>query len=224
MYRIPPWFRWPRVVLVAFCAGVLADFGLASRLPRRAAPGAATNTQASATVATSGRSSLPGVADVPGIRTGAGPVAGDGIAALRARGLTLPIDEVDAERWQGSFDEVHSGHKHEAVDILAARRTPVHAVDAGTIAKLFTSKAGGLTIYQFDPGRQFVYYYAHLDAYEQGLQDGDPVAPGQVIGYVGTTGNSPPDTPHLHFAISHLAPGEGWWQGAAIDPYEVFRR
>jgi murein DD-endopeptidase MepM/ murein hydrolase activator NlpD len=110
------------------------------------------------------------------------------------------------------------------VDILAPRRTPVRAVDAGTIARLFTSKAGGLTIYQFDPGRQFVYYYAHLDSYEPALREGDPVLPGQVIAYVGTTGNAPPDTPHLHFAISRLASGEGWWQGTPVDPYEVFRR
>lgn len=223
MYRMPPWLRWPRVVLIAFCTGALADFWLASRLPTRAAPHATPDSQGpAATVATSGRPSLPGLADVPGIRSGSRQVASDAVAALRGRGLTLPIDGADAERWQGSFDEVHSGHKHEAVDILAPRRTPVRAVDAGTIARLFTSKAGGLTIYQFDPGREFVYYYAHLDSYEPALREGDPVAPGQVIAYVGTTGNAPPDTPHLHFAISRLASGEGWWQGTAVDPYEVF--
>ena len=112
-------------------------------------------------------------------------------------------------------------HGHEAVDLLAPRNTPVRAVEDGTIAKLFVSKAGGNTIYQFDPSEQFCYYYAHLDHYANGLHDGQPVAKGEVIGYVGTSGNAPPNTPHLHFAIFKLGDDKRWWHGTAIDPYLV---
>ena len=116
-----------------------------------------------------------------------------------------------------------NGRVHEAVDILAPRHTPVQAVDDGTIAKLFPSKAGGNTIYQFDPNGRLCYYYAHLERYADGLHEGQAVSRGQVIGYVGTSGNAPPDTPHLHFAVNQLNADRHWWQGRALDPYEVFR-
>ena len=85
------------------------------------------------------------------------------------------------------------------------------------------SKLGGTTIYQFDLTGAFCYYYAHLDAYEPGLAEGDTVERGEIIGYVGTTGNAPPATPHLHFAITRLGPERQWWEGVAIDPYLVLR-
>ena len=97
------------------------------------------------------------------------------------------------------------------------------AVEDGTIAKLFTSVRGGLTIYQFDPTQTYAYYYAHLDGYAPGLRDESVVQRGQVIGYVGTTGNAPANTPHLHFTIFKLGPDRRWWEGTAIDPYLVFR-
>jgi murein DD-endopeptidase MepM/ murein hydrolase activator NlpD len=116
------------------------------------------------------------------------------------------------------------GHTHEAVDILAPRNTAVRAVQDGVIAKLFFSKAGGNTIYQFDPAQQFCYYYAHLERYADGLRDGQRVSRGDVIGYVGTSGNAPPGTPHLHFAVYELTPEHRWWQGHPLDPYLVFHR
>lgn len=137
--------------------------------------------------------------------------------------IRLPLDGADLESLKGDFAEAREGHPHEAVDMLAPRNTPVHAVSDGRIAKLFTSKAGGLTIYQFDPSERFCYYYAHLERYAAGLKDGDRVTEGQVIGYVGTSGNAPRDTPHLHFAIFELGPAKHWWEGKAIDPYEVFK-
>ena len=91
------------------------------------------------------------------------------------------------------------------------------------MAKLFTSKAGGLTIYQFDRSRSVAYYYAHLQGYASGLVEGAKVSRGQVLGYVGSTGNASPAAPHLHFAIFVLGPEKHWWQGKAIDPYLVFR-
>jgi peptidoglycan LD-endopeptidase LytH len=109
------------------------------------------------------------------------------------------------------------------MDVLAPRNTPVLAVEDGTVARLFLSEAGGITIYQFDPSDTYVYYYAHLERYADGLKEGAPVERGQVIGHVGTTGNAPRDTPHLHFAIFRMAGEKKWWQGTAIDPYAVLR-
>ena len=138
--------------------------------------------------------------------------------------LRIPVDGISVESMKGGFAETRGGERpHEAVDMLAPRNTPVHAVEGGTIAKLFTSKAGGLTIYQFDPSGRLCYYYAHLDHYADGLKDGQAVSQGDVIGYVGTTGNAPANTPHLHFAVFELNADKHWWQGRAVDPYFVFR-
>jgi murein DD-endopeptidase MepM/ murein hydrolase activator NlpD len=150
--------------------------------------------------------------------------AASAIGDLRQRGLRLPIDDADAEAMKGGFEEGRgAGRPHEAVDILAARNTPIRAVEDGSIAKLFESKAGGTTIYQFDPSGRFCYYYAHLERYAPGLHDGQHVSQGEVIGFVGTSGNAPPNTPHLHFAVFELDADRHWWKGRAIDPYLIFR-
>ena len=148
------------------------------------------------------------------------------IDALRQHNLRLPIDGVAVESMRGGFDERRDagGRPHEAVDLLAPRNTPVHAVEDGTIAKLFVSKAGGNTIYQFEPSGRFCYYYAHLERYASGLREGASVARGDVIGFVGTSGNAPPNTPHLHFTIFELTPERHWWEGTALDPYLAFHR
>ena len=150
----------------------------------------------------------------------------DPIGELRQHDLRLPIDASNIERMKGGFAEGRDagGRAHEAVDILAPRNTPVHAVEGGIIAKLFHSKAGGTTVYQFDRSKRFCYYYAHLQSYAPGLHEGQPVSAGDVLGYVGTSGNAPPGTPHLHFAIFELTPEKRWWDGRAIDPYLVFKQ
>ena len=146
-------------------------------------------------------------------------------AALHADGsraaIIIPVAGVTAGQLRPSFNEGRAGHLHHAIDILAPRGTPVFAAVDGPIQKLFTSNAGGLTIYEFDRAKQFVYYYAHLDRYAPAITEGMEVTQGTVIGYVGTTGNAPPDTPHLHFAIERLGPEKLWWRGEAIDPYPV---
>ena len=118
-----------------------------------------------------------------------------------------------------NFDEKRGRAPHEALDIMAPRGTPVVAVDGGTIAKLFRSVAGGITIYQFDETGRFAYYYAHLDRYETGLREGDTVKRGEVIGYVGSTGNARADAPHLHFTVFALGADRKWWKGVAINPH-----
>jgi peptidoglycan LD-endopeptidase LytH len=143
---------------------------------------------------------------------------------LRKRHLELPVQGLKSENLRDTFDEMRSGtRRHEALDILAPRHTPVLAVEDGRVAKLFLSNAGGMTIYQFDPTGTYAYYYAHLERYADGMKDGAPVARGQVIGYVGTSGNAPPDAPHLHFAIFRLSDQKRWWQGTAIDPYPILK-
>jgi murein DD-endopeptidase MepM/ murein hydrolase activator NlpD len=148
----------------------------------------------------------------------------DPIAELRGRHLELPVAGATPRDIHDMFEDRRgTSRRHEAIDVMAARHAPVVAVEDGTIARLFISDAGGITIYQFDPSSTFCYYYAHLQAYAGGLKEGDRVKRGDVIGYVGTTGNAPKDAPHLHFAIFQLTDKKQWWQGTPIDPYKVLR-
>ena len=132
-----------------------------------------------------------------------------------------PIAGLKASDLHESFNEIHHGHRHEAIDIMKPYGTPVHAVVDGTIRKLFVSRAGGTTIYQFDTNGNYCYYYAHLDRYADGLHEGMSVERGQIVGYVGTSGNAAPGAPQLHLAIMRLGPDKRWWQGIPIDPYPV---
>ena len=151
-----------------------------------------------------------------------GQTPGDS-APLADRALGLPIVGLKRSDIQDTFAQSREGgeRRHEATDILAPRGTPVVAVDTGIIAKLFTSKPGGLTVYQFNPQQTYAYYYAHLDRYADGLRENMLVKKGDLIGYVGTTGNAPPETPHLHFAIFELGPEKHRWEGKAINPYPL---
>lgn len=152
------------------------------------------------------------------------PLIGPPLAeALADRDLLLPVEGVKPDALVRSFADARGGRKHEALDILAPRNTPVKAVEGGSIARLFLSKAGGITIYQFDPTEQYCYYYAHLERYADGLVEGQTVRKGQVLGYVGVSGNAPKDTPHLHFAVFRLTDARRWWEGTPIDPYDVLR-
>jgi murein DD-endopeptidase MepM/ murein hydrolase activator NlpD len=133
--------------------------------------------------------------------------------------MTPPIRGLTLANLRDSFEEIHDGHKHEATDIPEPKGTPVRAVVSGTIRKLFLSKPGGNTIYQFDEMAVYCYYYAHLNGYVDGLHEGMPVRSGDVIGFVGSTGNADLRTPHLHFAITELGPERLWWKGTAVNPY-----
>jgi murein DD-endopeptidase MepM/ murein hydrolase activator NlpD len=148
----------------------------------------------------------------------------DVIDSLADRSLIVPVQGIEPSSIVSNYDDDRgSGRKHEALDILAPRGTPVLAIEGGRIVKLFTSARGGLTIYQFDPSEEFCYYYAHLDGYASSLAEGQIVTQGQTIGFVGTTGNAPKDTPHLHFAIFKLGDEKKWWDGTPMDPAEVLR-
>lgn len=141
---------------------------------------------------------------------------------LRARALLLPVDGFDRARLRDNFAERRGARVHEAIDLLAPRGTAVVAVDDGVVKKLFTSGAGGLTVYQYDRGQAYCYYYAHLDRYAEGLAEGKALKKGDRVGYVGTTGNAPPGTPHLHFTILRLGADKRWWEGTPINPYPLW--
>ena len=144
-------------------------------------------------------------------------------AASPAPSLAMPVAGVDPHTLRSNFSETHDGHAHEALDIMAPRGTPVHAVAEGNVVKLFTSKQGGLTVYQFDDSRTWCYYYAHLDRYAPELKEGTLLRTGDVLGYVGSAGDASPDAPHLHFAVFHLGPSKNWWEGKAVDPLPLLK-
>ncbi len=171
---------------------------------------------------------MPGPADEGFVRSGPPAPATSGgtdIDAIRAARPAIPVSGVEGSSLRSTYDEVRGGgtRRHEGMDILAPRGTAVVASVEGRVAKLFTSAAGGLTVYQFDASERFCYYYAHLDSYASDLTEGVTLMRGQVLGYVGTTGNAPPGTPHLHFAIFKLGADKKWWDGEPLDPFLVLR-
>ena len=159
-------------------------------------------------------------AAVPGVA--AGVVSGSAQALVLAPGsLLMPVRGVDPARLQDNYSQARGEAAHGALDIMAPRGTPVVAVADGRIAKLFTSKPGGLTVYQFDASERLVYYYAHLDRYAPGLKEGLRLRRGDPVGAVGSTGNAAPDAPHLHFAVHVLGADRAWWKGTPVNPYPL---
>jgi len=132
-----------------------------------------------------------------------------------------PIKGLRAKDLFDSFEQMRGASRHEAIDIMQPRGTPVHAVVDGVIARLFLSKPGGNTIYLFDNAGAFCYYYAHLDGYAPKLAEGQHVTRGDVIAYVGSSGNANPLAPHLHFTIFALGPDKHWWHGTPINPFPI---
>jgi peptidoglycan LD-endopeptidase LytH len=152
------------------------------------------------------------------------PAEGDGAALLAARSLLVPVEGIAPQALQDTYTQGRGNRTHEAMDIMAARGTRVVAVDDGKLVKLFNSVPGGLTAYQFDPQGNLAYYYAHLDRYAEGVKEGMVLRRGDLIGYVGTTGNAAPDAPHLHFAVFRLGPERQWWKGQPVNPYPALRQ
>ena len=142
----------------------------------------------------------------------------DDAMTLQERMLMVPVAGVQPTQLHDTFNEKRGGGRtHRALDILAPRGTPVLAADEGVVLSVRSNKLGGRTVYMLDPGRRLVYYYAHLDRWADGLADGQALAKGDVIGYVGTTGNAPRDTPHLHFQVMRLDDPKRYWDGAPLD-------
>lgn len=141
---------------------------------------------------------------------------------LVSRNLLIPLRGISASQLHDTFKESRSeGRQHDALDIKAPQGTPVLATTDGVVTKLFQSERGGITLYQLDPSGRYVYYYAHLMRYEDGIAEGKQLRRGDVIAYVGDTGNAGAGNYHLHFAVSRIsAPGK-WSGGDPINPYPL---
>ncbi|HSA56950.1 MAG TPA: M23 family metallopeptidase [Gemmatimonadaceae bacterium] len=173
----------------------------------------------------------PGLAPViPAPAPEAAPAAPDTAAPARGGGamaekvLIVPVEGVHPSRVRDNYSASRGARTHNALDIMAPRGTPVLAADDGRILRLSTNPAGGITIYQLAADEQFVYYYAHLQKYRDGLRDGMDVRQGDVIGYVGTTGNAPPDVPHLHFQVMRYRRDGRYWAGEPVNPHPFLVR
>ena len=145
------------------------------------------------------------------------------LAALE-RLLIVPVQGVARSALRDTYTEPRTGHVHGALDILAPRGTPVLSAADGKVLRLFTSKPGGLMVYASDPSERFILLYGHLDHYASGIRQGMPLRQGQVIGYVGTTGDAPANTPHLHFGILRGRPTVQWWKGTPVNPYPLLAK
>jgi murein DD-endopeptidase MepM/ murein hydrolase activator NlpD len=136
--------------------------------------------------------------------------------------LIIPVAGVRPDQLIDTFDDARSeGRVHDAIDIMAAAETPVLAAADGKILKLFNSERGGTTIYQLNANGDLVFYYAHLARYADGLVEGNTVKQGEVIAYVGDTGNAGPGNYHLHFSIAAVSDPKRYWEGTNINPYPL---
>ncbi|MDQ2920382.1 MAG: peptidoglycan DD-metalloendopeptidase family protein [Acidobacteriota bacterium] len=139
--------------------------------------------------------------------------------------LIIPVAGVRPEQLQDTFMDARSeGRVHDAIDIMAPVETPVVAASDGEIVRLFQSERGGTTIYQLSPDKKLVFYYAHLQRYADGLAAGKFARQGEVIGYVGDTGNAGAGNYHLHFSIAVLTDPKRYWEGKNINPYPLLRQ
>ncbi|WP_019516628.1 M23 family metallopeptidase [Sphingomonas sp. Mn802worker] len=147
-------------------------------------------------------------------------------SASDGAGLSVPVAGVRREALHDSWGEAREGGErgHQGIDIMAPGGTPVIATADGWIEKLFESGRGGTTLYQRSADGRWVYYYAHLAGYASGLREGLRVGRGQLLGYVGDSGNAGAGNYHLHFGLSRMGAGERWWQGESVDPYPLLAR
>lgn len=142
---------------------------------------------------------------------------------LMNRHLLVPVAGADMSKVYDSFyDGRDDGARvHRAIDILAPRGTPILSADDGRILRMSSNTLGGITMYTVDSNNRLVYYYAHMDHYNDAMSPGKTIARGDTLGYVGTTGNAPKDTPHLHFQVMRWPSDGKYWNGDPIDPFEA---
>jgi murein DD-endopeptidase MepM/ murein hydrolase activator NlpD len=149
----------------------------------------------------------------------------DATAVAHLRGLLFPVPGVHGTRVSDTFNDVRDGgaRRHNAIDIMAPKGTPVISADDGRVLRLTRNMNGGISLYATNIEEQFVYYYAHLDGYHASIYAGRPLLRGDTIGYVGTTGNAPKDAPHLHFQVMRMPADRKFWNGEPINPYPLLR-
>jgi len=140
------------------------------------------------------------------------------------KGLLIPVSGVTANQLRDSFyDSRSEGRIHGALDIMAPKDTPVLAAEDGTVLRLQQSERGGIMLYQSDPTGTYVLYYGHLSRYAEGVAEGKKLSRGEVIAYVGDTGNAGTGNFHLHFGISKMTSPGKWYGGEPINPYPLLK-
>ena len=136
--------------------------------------------------------------------------------------LLIPVSGIDAEQLRDSYQDARSGGRlHHAIDIMAPQGSPVVAAADGTIHRLRQGGIGGITVYQVGEDGRTLYYYAHLQRYAAGIREGLPVRRGQVIAYVGDTGNAGAGNYHLHFSVGRLSDPQRYWDSENVNPYPL---
>lgn len=154
-----------------------------------------------------------------------GPASPSPVPEVAPGALIIPVAGVRPDQLLDTFSDARSeGRVHDAIDIAAPRGTPVLAAAEGTILKLFYGERGGITIYQLSKDNKFIYYYAHLDRYAEGLTEGHFAKQGEIIAYVGDTGNAGAGNYHLHFSIALTSDPRRYWEGVNINPYPLLKR
>lgn len=226
--------KWILTFIGGTLLGVIALFIYLRKVGTEAPPPVVVPPAVTAPAAPAPAATLPAAPDVPTdlteadlpIRPAASEVPAitrvDGVSATATGKLMIPVEGIKPADISDNYNQPRGENRtHEALDIMAPKGTKVFATADGTVAKLFNSKQGGLTIYQFDPTETYAYYYAHLDRYADGIKEGDVLRRGDLVGYVGVTGNSDPNGPHLHFAVFELTPEKQWWKGTPVNPYPL---
>ena len=226
--------KWILTFIGGTVLGVIALFIYLRKVGSEAPPPVVVPPAVTAPAAPSPPTALPAAPDVPTdlteadlpIRPAASEVPAiskvDGVTSTAAVKLMIPVEGIKPADISDNYNQPRgSDRTHEALDIMAPKGTKVYATADGKVAKLFNSKQGGLTVYQFDPTETYAYYYAHLDRYADGIKEGDVLKRGDLVGYVGVTGNSDPNAPHLHFAVFELTAEKQWWKGTPVNPYPM---
>lgn len=132
--------------------------------------------------------------------------------------LPIPVQNIRAKQLSDTWGASRSqGRRHEGIDIMAPRGTKVYSTTDGLIADLRDNNLGGKVIWVLGPSGSW-HYYAHLNEHKRGLSVGDFVKKGDLIGYVGNTGNARHTAPHLHYGIYLAGKGRG-----AVNPFPYLR-
>ena len=195
---------------------LMISVGCSQRAPYRVVAAPAPTTTQQAAPASRPLPALSAVARAPG--------ASDAADAAHLSALVFPVPSVASSRLDDSFDAPRGGgRRHNAIDILAPKGSPVLSVEDGRVLRMTRNASGGISLYASNLDEQFVYYYAHLDGYHPGIYAGRPLMRGDTIGFVGTTGNAPKDTPHLHFQVMRMPSDRKFWNGEPINPYPLLR-
>jgi murein DD-endopeptidase MepM/ murein hydrolase activator NlpD len=220
-------------VLVLFCVGVLLGSAVLFKLRTGPMPGAdrgTTKTDSARRLPPSPANSskakeetLHEPSETPPAAALTTTVTESDLDYIASIDLLIPVADVIPIQLRDTFNQARSeGRRHDAIDIMAPQGTPVLAATDGRVIKLFQSDRGGITLYELDPSGRYVYYYAHLMSYAEGVAEGRQLRRGDVIAYVGDTGNAGAGKYHLHFAISKLTSPRSWSGGDPINPYPLF--